>query len=392
MSIFSQVTGHGPTILLTHGFAATSRMFINTISAIATNHTVVVWDQLGHGRSDSPDDPEHYSVAASLEAMRGLVELAGGGPAILLGHSLGGYLSLEFALTHPDDVRALVLVDTGPGYRSDRGRAQWNEMAERYAAGLDADGLESLSGSPELSGARHPGAAGLAHTARRVLPQVDGHVIEALPSIAVPTLVVVGELDEAFLPGSRYMAEKIPGAELAVIAGAGHAPPLTHPAEFNAVLRAFLALDAAGEGAGAPAVPTRASGSERRGPVPDLDAAALATRFIDALERRQWEKFGHLLHPDVVYEVPQTRERIRGRQRYVQFNREYPGDWHLSPRVVLGDERRAVVWFTWLLGDEAPADGIAFFEVADGLITSITDFWPEPYEPPPGRAHLTERY
>ena len=77
--------------------------------------------------------------------------------------------------------------------------------------------------------------------ARRVLPQVDGHVIEALPSIAVPTLVVVGELDEAFLAGSRYMTEKMPDAELAVIAGAGHAPPVTHPAEFNAVLRAFLA-------------------------------------------------------------------------------------------------------------------------------------------------------
>ena len=147
MSIFSQVTGHGPTILLTHGFAATSRMFINTIPAIATNHTVVVWDQLGHGRSDSPDDPEQYSVAASLEAMRGLVEQAGGGPGVLLGHSLGGYLSLE-SLAHPDDVRALVLVDTGPGYRSDRGRAQWNEMAERYAAGLEARGLESLPDSP----------------------------------------------------------------------------------------------------------------------------------------------------------------------------------------------------------------------------------------------------
>ena len=344
-------------------------MFAKTVAALADDRTVVAWDQLGHGSSDAPDDPGEYSVAASLAAMRSLLQEAGVDQAVLLGHSLGGYLSLESALAHPDDVRALVLVDTGPGYRSDRGRAQWNEMAERYAAGLDARGLQSVSGSPELSAAHHPGAVGLAHSARRVLPQVDGHVIEALPSIAVPTLVVVGELDEAFLAGSRYMAEKMPDAELAVIAGAGHAPPVTHPAEFNAVLRAFLArVD------------------------PPVVAQALAGRFVDTLERRQWDELGLLLHPDVVYEVPQTRERIRGRQRYVQFNREYPGDWHLSPRVVLGDDRRAVVWFAWHVADAPPADGIAFFEVADGLITGITDFWPEAYEPPPGREHLTERY
>ena len=99
-----------------------------------------------------------------------------------------------------------------------------------------------------------------------------------------------------------------------------------------------------------------------------------------------------MLHPDVVYEIPQTRERIRGRERYVQFNREYPGDWHLRPRVVLGDGAHAAVWFEWRVGDDPPADAVAFFEVADGHIVHVTDFWPEPYDPPPGREHLVERY
>ncbi|MGI9051222.1 MAG: nuclear transport factor 2 family protein [Ilumatobacteraceae bacterium] len=122
------------------------------------------------------------------------------------------------------------------------------------------------------------------------------------------------------------------------------------------------------------------------------DARSLAARFIDSLEQRHWGELARLLHPDVVYEVPQTRERIVGRDRYVQFNGEYPGDWHLAPRVVLGDEAHAAVWFDWRVGEESSADGIVFFEVADGHITRITDFWPEPYEPPPGREHLTERY
>jgi ketosteroid isomerase-like protein len=121
----------------------------------------------------------------------------------------------------------------------------------------------------------------------------------------------------------------------------------------------------------------------------------IAERFIASLEARDWEAWTALLHPDVVYEIPQSRERIRGRDRYLQFNREYPGDWHLRPRVVIADEQHAVVWFAWSLDgrpDEGSADAMAFFEFADGLITRVTDFWPEPYAPPSGREHLTERW
>ncbi len=117
----------------------------------------------------------------------------------------------------------------------------------------------------------------------------------------------------------------------------------------------------------------------------------LAARFIDTLDRRDWDGWSALLHDDVVYEIPQTRERIIGRPRYLQFNQEYPGAWHLTPRTIIADDERAVVWFTWTVDDDN-ADAMAFFEVADELITNVTDFWPEPYDPPPGREHLVERY
>ena len=121
----------------------------------------------------------------------------------------------------------------------------------------------------------------------------------------------------------------------------------------------------------------------------------LVEQFITSLEARDWEAWAGLLDPDVVYEIPQSRERIRGRDRYLQFNQEYPGDWHLRPKVIIADEHRGVVWFEWRLGggaDDGADDGMAFFEFADGLITRVTDFWPEPYEPPPGREHLVERW
>jgi SnoaL-like domain len=117
----------------------------------------------------------------------------------------------------------------------------------------------------------------------------------------------------------------------------------------------------------------------------------LAEGFIASLEARDWDAWAGLLHPAVVYEIPQSRERIRGRDRYLRFNQEYPGDWHLRPKITIADECHGVVWFEWLL-DGRTDDAMAFFEFADGLITRVTDFWPEPYEPPPGREHLVERW
>lgn len=240
MHIHSEVTGAGPVVVLTHGFAASSHMFATTVPALATDHTVIVWDMPGHGRSDAPDDPERYSVRTFLDAMLGLVDDVGAERAVFLGHSLGGYLSLEMVLGHPDRAAGLVLVDTGPGYRNDAARDGWNRMAAGYARDLDAKGLQGLPGSDELSASVHSTATGLAITARTVLTQHDSHVIDGLPSITVPTLVVVGDRDEPFVKGSHYMAGKIPDATLAVIEGAGHAPPITHSDEFNRAVRTYL--------------------------------------------------------------------------------------------------------------------------------------------------------
>jgi ketosteroid isomerase-like protein len=119
---------------------------------------------------------------------------------------------------------------------------------------------------------------------------------------------------------------------------------------------------------------------------------ATALAYWAAAEARDWSAFGALLADDVVYELPQTRERIRGKARYLQFNVEYPGDWHLTVRRVVGEQRQAATWCDFT-ADGAPAEALTFFELSEaGLITTITDFWPESYAPPPGREHLVDRY
>ena len=87
----------------------------------------------------------------------------------------------------------------------------------------------------------HRSAQGLAHAARGMLAQFDSRVIDSLADISVPTLVIVGELDEPFRGASDYMSAKIPGARLELIAGAGHAANIDNPDAFNRVLIDFLA-------------------------------------------------------------------------------------------------------------------------------------------------------
>lgn len=231
----------GVTMLMTHGYAASSHMFAPNARALATRHRVLTWDLRGHGSSDAPADASAYSAGASVDDMVAVLDAAGVERAVLAGHSLGGFLSLRFLAAHPERVRALVLIDTGPGYRQNEGRTAWNKMAVGFATNLEERGFAGHAGGAEFDPSVHVhGPAGLAKAARGILTQHDAMVIESLPAIAVPTLVIVGADDAPFIAGSHYMANKIPGAELVVIDGAGHAPNVSHPDEFDRAVGDFL--------------------------------------------------------------------------------------------------------------------------------------------------------
>jgi pimeloyl-ACP methyl ester carboxylesterase len=169
-----------------------------------------------------------------------VLDACGVGRAIIAGLSLGGFMSLAFYLAHPTRTEALMLFDTGPGYKKDDGRAGWNRLAGSVAEAYEKKGLAAAGVSAEVSVAKHRSAQGLAHAARGMLGQRDGRVIESLPTIAVPTLVLVGENDQQFRPSADYMAAKIPGAEKVILDRAGHAANIDQPEAFNAAVRAFL--------------------------------------------------------------------------------------------------------------------------------------------------------
>ncbi len=242
VGIHYETHGAGPVILLTHGFSATAEMWRGQIAALAKNHTLVLWDMRGHGRSEYPADQAEYSEEKTVEDMAALLDAAGAGQAIVGGLSLGGYMSLAFHATHPERVKALLIIDTGPGYRQDEARESWNRNALKTAERYETDGLGLLSGgSAERRAARHRDATGLARAARGMLTQKNARVIESLPGVKVPSIVIVGEKDTPFVAASDYMAAKIPGARKAVIPNAGHAANIDNPEAFNAAVEAFLA-------------------------------------------------------------------------------------------------------------------------------------------------------
>ena len=241
VNLYYEVHGEGPVILLTHGYSATSQMWAGQVEPLSKRHKLVTWDMRGHGRSDSPDDPALYSEPQTVADMAALLDQVGAKTAIVGGLSLGGYMSLAFHRVHRARVRALLIIDTGPGYKNDAAREGWNQTSLGTADRYERDGLKVLSGgSAERRTAQHTSAKGLALAARGMLTQRDAGVITSLPEIAAPSIVVVGSQDTPFLAASDYMAAKIPGAVKAVIEGAGHAANIDKPEAFNAAILGFL--------------------------------------------------------------------------------------------------------------------------------------------------------
>lgn len=241
VGIYYEAHGQGPAILLSHGYSATCRMWDGQIAALRDRFRVIVWDMRGHGQSDVPADPAAYSEVATVADMAAVLHACGVENAVISGLSLGGYMSLAFHLRHPSQVRALMLFDTGPGFRNDAARAAWNARARSRADELDARGFAALGSSDEVRMSQHRSAAGLAGAARGMLTQQDDSVIRSLETIRVPTLVLVGANDTNFLAATDYMAAKIPGATKVTIPDAGHASNLHQPEAFNRAVEAFLA-------------------------------------------------------------------------------------------------------------------------------------------------------
>jgi pimeloyl-ACP methyl ester carboxylesterase len=258
--------GEGPLLVLLHGIASTADTWSPIVQALATRHTVVAPDLLGHGDSAKPRGD--YSLGAHASGVRDLVAALGYDRATVVGHSLGGGIAMQFAYQFPERIERLVLISSGglgrevhlilraatlPGselvlallggaWLRATGGALGGVLARvGLRSGEDLAGVTGGIGSLADAGAR----LAFVHTARAAI-DAGGQRVSATDRLylaaGLPTLIVWGERDPIIpVDHGRAAHAAIPGSRLEVFEGAGHFPHRESPARFVAVLEDFVA-------------------------------------------------------------------------------------------------------------------------------------------------------
>lgn len=218
MRVHMEKRGHGDPIVFLHGMGSSSETWAAQMAALDGRFTVVACDLLGHGQSPVPKDPTLYSRDGALADLDDVVATLDRKP-VLVGHSLGGYLSLAYAATRPGAVRGMVVMATGPGFRDAEKREAWNARSERNAHRF---GVE-----PQVAGLN------LQH---------DALVMEALADLDVPTLVLAGTEDAApYAASGAYLERKMPDARFVAIEGGKHMMhEESHAAQIAQLIKEFV--------------------------------------------------------------------------------------------------------------------------------------------------------
>ncbi|MBV8910875.1 MAG: alpha/beta fold hydrolase [Gammaproteobacteria bacterium] len=257
-ALYHEVAGSGPDLVLLHGWSLNLRVWERLTRHLAARFRVIAIDLPGHGRSDW--DPKAASPAAQAwrvhETLAPLTERY-----MLLGWSLGGQLAIDLAAAMPAGIERLALVATtprflaAPGWRCGSPRPRLSRLIHRLhvEGGLAVRDFLALQvrGSAPATAARalallteavHThGAAQLDALVSGLARLRDSDLRRALPQLSMPALVIAGQRDRVIRPAAgRALAAALPHASYVEIAGAAHAPFLSHPVQFLKHLTTFL--------------------------------------------------------------------------------------------------------------------------------------------------------
>ncbi len=258
-SLYVEAHGDGIPVVFSCAFSTTHENFRPQVAPLVEHGArVILWDYRGHGKSEAPEADAAYSMDIVVEDLHRVLAWAAPDEQVVVGGlSVGGLVSLHYYLQHADRVRGLLLIDSGPGFKNPDSQARWAAQVERTAFFLESRGLKAfvegkaapttIGRDPELPAAKAAAAAILAQDplalgrfGRNVSGPAPG-VIDELAEIDVPTLIVVGEEDDAYLKAAEVMQSRIPGSSRVTIEGAGHICNIEKADVFNEVVARFLA-------------------------------------------------------------------------------------------------------------------------------------------------------
>ena len=231
-----------PALLLLEGLGGDILGWRRNIPTLATACHVIAYDHRGNGLSDDPPGP--VDMATFVEDAIAVLDDRGVDRAHLYGQSFGGMVALEAALTHPSRVRTLILAAThaGPAHAvpvDDATVPKGEPWRALYAPGFPDAHPEHVRDDLDT------GARGVQHKSgeRRQWEAMQGwDAFERLGRVSVPTLVLHGTEDRLIAPeNARILAERIPGAELHWLEGAGHLYHSEQAAAADAAVLDFIA-------------------------------------------------------------------------------------------------------------------------------------------------------
>jgi proline iminopeptidase len=263
--------GQGTPLVLLHGGPGSCSYYLKPLLALSADRPVIIYDQLGCGKSDRPTDTTLFTVDRYVRELQTLRDSLGLREIHLLGHSWGAMLAEAYMSTHPTGVRSLIL--SSPLVTT----AQWEHDADSLLralpdttrAAIARHEADHTTSSPEyVSATQAYYALYLSRTPLR--PTADGDSIRAgfgrqvyeymwgpseftstgtlkhfdatqwLRDVKVPTLFIAGEFDEATPSSTRNFSRLVPGAEFVMIPGSGHVTIKDNPDALLAAIRGFL--------------------------------------------------------------------------------------------------------------------------------------------------------
>jgi pimeloyl-ACP methyl ester carboxylesterase len=254
--LYYEVAGVGTSLVLVHAGVADSRQWNNEFAYFSQSNQVIRYDMRGYGKSEPVNGEfSHMSDLVSLLDALGIHE-----PIFIIGCSMGGGLALDFALTFPSRVKALVMVDSGPsGLELDVPAPSKFADAEKAFESGDLDLLAEIETQIWFDGTgRTPeqvnptmrkllyemNRLALSHEAKGLgkrLPNTETPAFDRLESLNIPVLIIVGSHDTPYiLAAADYMKEKVKFANKIIIEDAAHLPNMDQPQEFQRVVEKFL--------------------------------------------------------------------------------------------------------------------------------------------------------
>jgi proline iminopeptidase len=265
-------SGSGPTLVCHPGGPGFSSLYLADLAGLGEELELVLLDPRGTGGSDPARDSRAYAIADYASDLEELREHLGLEQLLLLGHSHGGVVAVEYAASHPQRVERLILASTLAHQGPEQAAAMEQGVEARKDEPWHADAVDALQ--TELQGSFNDGRE-LMELSRRMMPLYyadygereqrhvaslagDSLCVEAtrlwekeiwqqfdlrplLPRLTMPTLVITGEQD--FITGpicAAELAEGIPAPETVVLPGVGHMTFVEEPEEFREAVLSFL--------------------------------------------------------------------------------------------------------------------------------------------------------